>query len=80
MGLVTKENLEEGISTHFGERSGGMYVKDHPDIVFDSLVETYEQWREGQMASQVRALRDQLAPHFSSKTVSEQFIGLIQDI
>jgi hypothetical protein len=80
MGLVTGENLETGISTHFGERSGGMYVKDNPDIVFDSLVETYDMWRDGQMASQVRALRDQLAPHFSSKTVSEQFIGLMEDL
>lgn len=80
MGLVTRENLEAGISTHFGERSGGMYVKENPDIVFDSLVETYEKWHDGKMASCVRTLREQLAPHFSSKTVSEQFIGLIQDL
>jgi glycosyltransferase involved in cell wall biosynthesis len=80
LGLVTRENLEAGISTHFGERSGEMYVKDNPNIVFDSLVETYEKWCGKKMALQVQALRDQLAPHFSSKTVSEQFIGLIQDI
>jgi hypothetical protein len=80
LGLVTTENLEEGITTHFGERSGGMYVKDNPHIVFDSLLEIYEQWREDQMAQQVQALRDQLAPHFSSKTVSEHFLELMQDI
>lgn len=80
MGLVTVKNLEVGLSTHFGERSGEKYVRDNPNIVFHSLIEIYEKWREEQMATKIRTLRDQLAPHFSSKKVSEQFIGLIQDI
>lgn len=76
LGRVTPGNLDRGIATHFGERSGEFYVRDDPGVVITALIDLYRQWKQEEMADRVIALRKQLSPAFDSETVSDAFQSL----
>ena len=73
LGSITPDNLERGIATHFGERTGDFYVREDPDVVIKGLIDLYHRWNQEEMRGRVKALRRQLAPAFDSQTVSERF-------
>lgn len=78
MGLVTKENLEYGVSTHFAERQGEFHMRENPEIVVKSLIDLYRNWRDDQMTADVKVLSQKLAPDFDSATIANQFQSLIK--
>jgi len=80
LGLVTPQNLEKGISTHFGERSGDFYVREDRDVVIRSLIDLYHQWDQEKMTDRVLLLQTQLAPDFDSQAVSAKFQSIFNDI
>ncbi len=73
LGPVTPQNLDRGISTHFGERSGDFHIKEDPEVVTRGLVALYRQWDQKEMVERVRALQTQLAPAFDSQIIAGSF-------
>lgn len=80
LGLVTPQNLMDGVSTHFGERRGELYVRDDPDVVIRGLVSLYNQWNHENMSGHVDELRRALWPDFDSEAVAEAFRSLFSQL
>ncbi len=89
MGPITEENLEYGAKTHFGERDGDIYtamnpqliyLNEHPDILANSLVETYKKWDQKTMTDRAELLKNRLFPRFDSKIIGREFIRLLSTI
>lgn len=77
LGLVTPQNLMEGISTHFGERKGDFYVRDDPDVVIKGLIDLYNQWDDERMRAHVNELGKKIWSDFDSETVAETFLSFL---
>jgi hypothetical protein len=80
MGEVTPENLEQGVATHFAERSGEFYMRDNPYVVIDALINLYHRWDNGKMAEQTNKLRRQLAQDFDSQSIANNFEDMLRTI
>ncbi len=73
IGLVTTENLANAAATHFGERRGAFYVRDQPEIICQSIIKLYNQWQDEHIAQHVKAVRQELMPHYDANAVAQQF-------
>jgi len=80
MGLVTPENLENGVRSHFGERSGEFYTRENPDVVINSIRDLYLTWKQDKMAEQTKMLRQKLAPAFDSLSIAATFTRLFSQL
>ena len=80
IGFITEQNLTYGVSSHFGERYGDFYVKDNPDVVYESLIDLYKQWKRDRIIATLNKLRQRLAPDFDSATVANEFRSLFEKI
>jgi len=79
-GPVTQDNMDRGVSTHFGERAGEFYVRDDPDVVLRGILSIYEGWNQEKMQQQVRELSRRLSPVFDYRMVSEAFQRIFDDL
>jgi len=80
VGLITEENLDYSVSTHFGERQGAWLINDRPDAVPEGLINVYRQWQNDRMEAHVNQLRKCLAVDFDSQTVAGRFHALFEQL
>ncbi|MDY6880083.1 MAG: glycosyltransferase family 4 protein [Desulfatiglans sp.] len=80
IGLITEDNLDYSVSTHFGERQGTYLVRDRPEMVPEGLKDVYHEWHDERMGLQVDGLGKRLAVDFDSQTVARQFYALFEQL
>ena len=80
MGLITKKNIDSGISCHFGDRQGPYCMKCESDVICNAIIDFYNKWDEALMEKHVNVLRERLSPDFNSETIAGQFNSLLENL
>ena len=73
IGRITEQNLDYGVSTHFGERAGDFYIRENPGVVTDALIQMYQNWDDHNISTQAEILRKKVIPDFDFEVVNRKF-------
>jgi glycosyltransferase involved in cell wall biosynthesis len=73
IGLLTPEKLDAAFTSYFGERSGSVSVRQHPELLSAEIRNVYEAWEQRGMEEMVHAVREGVIPFFDASTTAEEF-------
>jgi glycosyltransferase involved in cell wall biosynthesis len=73
IGLLTPEKLDAAFASYFGERSGTISVRQHPELLSAEIRKVYGEWEQGRMEEMVRIVRQQVMPSFDDASTVEEF-------
>lgn len=80
MGLIGPDNIEQGISWHFGERAGHFRMKHYLGITSETLIDIYSKWDQEQVEQNTRETRMALAKEFDSEEIAGQFMAFFANL
>ncbi len=79
-GNITKENLQSGISSHFGERQGALRIKDHPEVVLNGIAHFYQHWNQNHIEEDLAHIGKEIRRIFDSASIAEKFSNIFRSL
>jgi len=80
VGYIDRQNIDYGISSHFGEREGRLVVKAQPEVVSEALIDLYQNWHQTGIETDLKSVGEALNRQYDSLMVADHFDNLFRMI